>query len=120
MKRGAVPTTLWWARCTFARLLSHCHHKQPGEAQEHAAVYAQRVCLREAGEVVGEIGVFLVWGEAGEMAAFEAQERARWNRAASMLRNGVGEGNVAIACQLTVDEIEGIRAQLEGRTAEQD
>jgi hypothetical protein len=51
------------------------------------------------------------WGEAGEMAAFETQERARWNRAASMLRNGVGEGNVAIACDLTADEINNLAPQ---------
>jgi len=87
------------------------------EAAERSRILEHRRVMRERrnGESIVDN-----WGEAGEMAAFEAQERARWNRAASMLRNGVGEGNVAIACQLTVDEIEGIRAQLEGRTAEQD
>jgi len=82
------------------------------EAAERQRVLDHRAKMRE--RVMNDTSVVMNWGEAAEIEEFKATEHTRFNRAAGMLRYGVGEANVTIACDLTVEEIEGIKAQLDG------
>lgn len=84
------------------------------EATQRGQTLEHRQAMRE--RVMNNTSVMLNWGEAAEIDAFKQEETTRFNRAATMMRNGVGEANIAIACDLEVAELDGIRAQLEGRT----
>lgn len=73
---------------------------------------------RELRALRADPGICPPWGTSVKIQEFEAEEKARFQNAANMLRNGVAEGSICIACDLEPTELEGIRAQLEGRVVE--
>jgi hypothetical protein len=84
-----------------------------GNYTERERVLQHRMDMRERRNDIGRVTA----GAENEMEIqkFEASERALWNAAAEALRQGNAAGHVAAHLHMTLEEIENVQAQLEGR-----